>query len=37
VVVEGQFRVRPGLPVSERPQDATEAQAAKPGAATRIE
>ncbi len=37
VVVEGQFRVRQGLPVTERPQDATEAQAAKPGAATRIE
>ncbi len=37
VVVEGQFRVRPGLPVTERPQDATEAQAAAPGAPTRIE
>ncbi|KMO41193.1 RND transporter [Methylobacterium variabile] len=42
VVIEGQFRVRPGLPVSERPQDATEAQvsadqAAAPGAPTRIE
>ncbi|TGD94297.1 efflux RND transporter periplasmic adaptor subunit [Methylobacterium nonmethylotrophicum] len=37
VVVEGQFRVRPGLPVNERPQDATEAQATAPRAATRIE
>jgi multidrug efflux system membrane fusion protein len=42
VVVEGQFRVRPGLTVSERPQDATEAQisagqAAAPGAPPRIE
>ncbi|KMO14112.1 efflux RND transporter periplasmic adaptor subunit, partial [Methylobacterium indicum] len=36
VVVEGQFRVRQGLPVTERPQDATEAQAAA-GAPTRIE
>lgn len=36
VVVEGQFRVRAGLPVTERPQDATEAQAAA-GAPTRIE
>ncbi len=37
VVVEGQFRVRQGLPVTERPQDATEAQASAPGAPTRIE
>ena len=37
VVVEGQFRVRPGLPVSERQQDAAEAQASVPGTPTRIE
>ncbi|MGE7415964.1 efflux RND transporter periplasmic adaptor subunit [Methylobacterium tarhaniae] len=42
VVVEGQFRVRQGLPVTERPQDATEAQvsaeqASAAGAPTRIE
>ncbi|GJD50230.1 Multidrug resistance protein MdtA [Methylobacterium crusticola] len=38
VVVEGQFRVRAGSAVTERPQDAAEAQAVAPGAGrTRIE